>query len=82
MRKEKRRGGGKEKIFVNIGLLAGLFGGAILGIFIGMLLHDIPLYTGFGMILGIAIAIDMTAQIRHKKEEKEESNEERKYMQR
>ena len=53
-RQEENRNG-KRHINVNIGLLAGLFGGAILGVFIGAVAHDIPLYTGFGMLLGMAI---------------------------
>ena len=45
---------------VNIGLLAGLIAGGALGALIGYLTDDMPLYTAFGMILGMALALDLT----------------------
>ncbi|MDE6603779.1 MAG: hypothetical protein K2K90_16870 [Lachnospiraceae bacterium] len=68
-------GNGKRQIHVNFGLLAGMIGGAILGVFIGAVAKDIPLYTGFGMILGMAISIDLAAHIKRKNEKTRETGE-------
>ena len=65
----------KKHIEVNIGLLAGLFGGAVLGSLIGAVFHDIPLYTGLGMVLGMAISFDLAAYIKGKREKNEKRDE-------
>lgn len=71
---KRENGDDKKHISINIGLLAGLLGGALLGILIGTILNDIPFYTGFGMVLGMAISIDMVAHIKHKREKSGESD--------
>ena len=73
--RQEENGNSKRHIIANFGLLAGLFGGAILGAFIGVVVHDVPLYTGFGMILGMAISIDLTTHIKRKKEKARENRE-------
>ncbi|MDE6015829.1 MAG: hypothetical protein K2H41_09060 [Acetatifactor sp.] len=71
----EKKENGKRHINVNIGLLAGLFGGAILGGVLGAVAHDVPRYTGFGMILGMAISVDLNAYIKSKEEKNSENDE-------
>ena len=73
--KREQGADGRRHFNINIGLLAGLFGGAVLGSLIGAVAHDIPLYTGFGMLLGMAISFDMMTHLK-RKEEKSRQNDE------
>ncbi|MBR1852695.1 MAG: hypothetical protein IJ794_06060 [Lachnospiraceae bacterium] len=52
----------------------GILGGMFLGLILGIVFQDLPLYVGFGMILGMALAVDLRAVVkkRNTQEEKEE----------
>ncbi|MBR1692249.1 MAG: hypothetical protein IJ711_05665 [Lachnospiraceae bacterium] len=52
---------GKSLIRVNIFVFAGMLCGGVLGLFFGSIFDNMPLYTGFGMILGMALVFDLTA---------------------
>ncbi|MBR1931512.1 MAG: hypothetical protein IJ833_08600 [Lachnospiraceae bacterium] len=63
---------GKKGLHVNVGLLAGMLFGGILGAVIGKAVHDVPLYTGFGMLIGMALVFDLTA---HRKGDSEAAHD-------
>ena len=65
----------KGGIHMNVGIFAGLVGGGILGFIIGTIFNDVPLYSGFGMILGMAIAFDLSIPSKKNDTDEEETRE-------
>ena len=73
--KQAKTASGKSLVSVNLNAFAGLLAGGFLGLFLGWIFHDLPLYTGFGMILGMALAFDLTTHRKTKASCAEETKE-------
>ena len=70
---DNKEPGNKRGPAVNLPILFGLAGGAVLGAVIGYIAGDMPLYTGFGMIAGMAIAFDIGRHVRKSERDGDEN---------